>query len=90
MDYLMDKWNNRLNALSQTVAELFVKSVHNYDKQPKHCGKVDLWSDCKCRHTEKRFKAPLGENVGLIKSIGVQYLGKVEQSVWASVKGGLI
>ena len=36
IDYLMSKWNNKLNALSDQVAELFVtKSVHNYDNQLK-------------------------------------------------------
>ena len=91
MDYLMDKWNNRLNALSQTVAELFVtKSVHNYDKQlKKHLRKAGFTVKLQMSpYTEEMLKASLGENVGLIKSIGVQYLGKVEQSVWASVKGG--
>lgn len=91
IDYLMDKWNNRLNALSQTVAELFVtKSVHNYDKQlKKHLRKAGFTVRLQMSpYTEEMLKASLGENVGLIKSIGVQYLGKVEQSVWASVKGG--
>lgn len=91
MDYLMDRWNNRLNALSQTVAELFVtKSVHNYDKQlKKHLRKSGFTVRLQMSpYTEEMLKASLGENVGLIKSIGVQYLGKVEQSVWASVKGG--
>ena len=91
IDYLMDKWNNRLNALSQTVAELFVtKSVHNYDKQlKKHLRKAGFTVRLQMSpYTEEMLKASLGENVGLIKSIGVQYLGKVEQSVWVSVKGG--
>lgn len=91
IDYLMDKWNNRLNALSQTVAEMFVtKSVHNYDKQlKKHLRKAGFTVRLQLTpFAEEALKASIGENVGLIKSIGVQYLGKVEQSVWASVKGG--
>lgn len=91
IDYLMDKWNNKLNALSEQVAQLFVtKSVHNYDNQlKKHLRKAGFTVKLQMSpYTEEMLKAAIGENVGLIKSIGVQYLGKVEQSVWASVKGG--
>ena len=91
IDYLMSKWNNRLNALSEQVAEMFVtKSVHNYDKQlKKHLRNAGFTVRLQMSpYTEEMLKAAMGENVGLIKSIGTQYLGKVEQSVWASVKGG--
>ena len=91
IDYLMSKWNNKLNALSDQVAELFVtKSVHNYDNQlKKHLRKAGFTVRLQMSpYTEEMLKAAMGENVGLIKCIGVQYLGKVEQSVWASVKGG--
>ncbi len=91
IDYLMDKWNKKLNYLSEQVADLFVaKSVHNYDKQlKKHLRKAGFTVRLQMSpYTEEMLKASIGENVGLIKSIGVQYLGKVEQSVWASVKGG--
>ena len=91
MDYLLGKWTNKLNALSDQVAELFVtKSVHNYDNQlKKHLRKAGFTVRLQMSpYTEEMLKAAMGENVGLIKSIGVQYLGKVEQSVWASVKGG--
>lgn len=91
MDYLLGKWTNKLNALSDQVAELFVtKSVHNYDNQlKKHLRKAGFTVRLQMSpYTEEMLKAAMGENVGLIKSIGVQYLGKVEQAVWASVKGG--
>ena len=91
IDYLMDKWNKRLNSLSDAVAELFVtKTVHNYDTQlKKHLRKSGFTVRLQMsQYTEEMLKAAIGENVGLIKSIGVQYLGKVEQAVWASVKGG--
>ena len=91
MDYLMDRWNNRLNSLSDRIAELFVtKSVHNYDKQFKrHLRKAGFTVKLQLTpFAEEALQASIGENVGLIKSIGVQYLGKVEQAVWASVKGG--
>ena len=77
MDYLMDKWNNRLNALSQTVAELFVtKSVHNYDKQlKKHLRKAGFTGQtANVAIHEEMLKASLSENVGLIKSIGAGIL----------------
>ena len=91
IDYLTDKWNTRLNALSETIAELFVsKSVHNYDAQFKrHLRKAGFTVRLQLTpFAEEALKASIGENVGLIKSIGVQYLGKVEQAVWASIKGG--
>lgn len=91
IDYLMDKWNNRLNSLSERVSELFVtKSVHNYDKQLKrHLRNAGFTVRLQLTpFAEEALRASIGENVGLIKSIGVQYLGKVEQAVWASVKGG--
>lgn len=91
MDYLMDRWNNRLNSLSDRIAELFVtKSVHNYDKQFKrHLRKAGFTVKLQLTpFAEEALQASIGENVGLIKSIGVQYLGRVEQAVWASVKGG--
>jgi SPP1 gp7 family putative phage head morphogenesis protein len=91
IDYLMDKWNNKLNALADEIAELFVtKTVHNYDSTlKKHLRKAGFTVKLKLTpFAEEALKASIGENVGLIKSIGVQYLGKVEQAVWASVKGG--
>lgn len=91
IDYLMYKWNNSLNSLSDRVAEAFItKSVHNYDKQLKrHLRAAGFTVRLQLTpFAEEALKAAIGENVGLIKSIGVQYLGKVEQSVWASVKGG--
>ena len=91
MDYLLGKWTNKLNSLSDQIADLFVtKTVHNYDNQlKKHLRKAGFTVRLQMSpYTEEMLKAAMGENVGLIKSIGVQYLGKVEQSVWASVKGG--
>lgn len=91
MDYLLSKWTNKLNSLSDQIADLFVtKTVHNYDNQlKKHLRKAGFTVRLQMSpYTEEMLKAAMGENVGLIKSIGVQYLGKVEQSVWASVKGG--
>lgn len=91
MDYLLGKWTNKLNSLSDQIADLFVtKTVHNYDKQlKKHLRKAGFTVRFQMSpYTEEMLKAAMGENVGLIKSIGVQYLGRVEQSVWASVKGG--
>ena len=91
MDYLLGKWTNKLNALSDQIADLFVtKTVHNYDKQlKKHLRNAGFTVRLQMSpYTEEMLKAAIGENVGLIKSIGTQYLGKVEQSVWASVKGG--
>lgn len=40
------------------------------------------------KRSEQAYNAVIGENVGLIKSIGSEYLADVEQQVWQSVKGG--
>lgn len=91
MDYLMDRWNRRLNNLAEDIAQLFVnKTVHNYDAQfKKHLRKAGFTVRFKLTpFAEQALQASLGENVGLIKSIGTQYLSKVEGHVFASVRGG--
>lgn len=91
MDYLMDRWNRKLNNLAEDIAQLFVnKTVHNYDAQfKKHLRKAGFTVRFKLTpFAEQALQASLGENVGLIKSIGTQYLSKVEGHVFASVRGG--
>ncbi|WP_446471151.1 phage head morphogenesis protein [Xenorhabdus stockiae] len=91
VDYLLDRWNARLDTLSQDVAKEFVdKTVGNFDvrfatllRQRGFTVRVQ-----NNEHTLNALRAVMGENVGLIKSIGIEYLGKVQQHVWQSVTGG--
>ncbi|WP_426577703.1 phage minor head protein [Xenorhabdus stockiae] len=91
IDYQLDRWNTRLNTLSQEVAKEFVdKTVGNFDVRfasllRKHGFTVRMQNN---EHTLNALRAVMGENVGLIKSIGIEYLGKVQQHVWQSVTGG--
>ncbi|NHB94428.1 phage head morphogenesis protein [Photorhabdus cinerea] len=88
---MLDKWNKRLDTLSQDIAKLFVdKTVSNYDIRlanllRKRGFTVRMQNS---EQTLNALKAVMGENVGLIKSIGVEYLNKVQQHVWQSVTGG--
>ncbi len=91
MDYLMDRWNRRLTRLGEEIADSFVSmTVVNYDKQFKrHLRKAGFTVKFQLTpFAEEALRASIGENVGLIKSIGTQYLSKVEGHVWASVRGG--
>ena len=38
------------------------------------------------QYVEEQIQVALGENIGLIKSVGEQYLDRVRLSVWQSVK----
>ncbi|WP_167336743.1 phage minor head protein [Xenorhabdus khoisanae] len=91
VDYLLDKWNTKLDTLSQTVAKEFVdKTVGNFDTRfttllRQHGFTVRMQNS---EQTLNSLRAVMGENVGLIKSIGIEYLGKVQQHVWQSVTSG--
>lgn len=91
VDYLLDKWNTKLDTLSQTVAKEFVdKTVGNFDTRfafllRQHGFTIRMQNS---KQTLNSLRAVMGENVGLIKSIGIEYLGKVQQHVWQSVTGG--
>ena len=91
MDSLVDKWQNRLNGLSEKIAsELVGKSKTHYDKRLHNMLRKRGFT-VNFRHTkyvEDQAKIALEENVALIKSIGNQYLDKVRSAVWRSVKNG--
>lgn len=91
MDSLVDKWQDRLNGLSEKIAsELVGKSKTHYDKRLHNMLRKRGFT-VNFRHTkyvEDQAKIALEENVALIKSIGNQYLDKVRSAVWRSVKNG--
>ena len=91
MDSLVDKWQNRLNGLSERIAsDLVGKAKTHYDKRLHNMLRKRGFT-VNFRHTkyvEDQAKIALEENVALIKSIGNQYMDKVRSAVWRSVKNG--
>lgn len=90
-DYLLDKWNKNLNGLSKEIAKQFVdKTVGNYDTRLAGLLRKRGFT-VRMQNSEKTLDAlrgVMGENIGLIKSIGTEYLSKVQMHVWQSVAGG--
>lgn len=90
-DYLLDKWNRKLDGLGNEIAKLFVdKTVTNYDARLTSLLRRRGFT-VRMQNSEKTLdalRAAMGENVGLIKSIGTEYLSKVQMHVWQSVTGG--
>lgn len=90
-DYMLDKWNRRLNSISEEVAKDFIdKTVGNYDTRFAAMLRRKGFT-VRMQNSERTLdalRAAMGENVGLIKSIGTEYLSKVQMHVWQSVTGG--
>lgn len=90
-DYMLDKWNRRLNSISEEVAKDFIdKTVGNYDTRLAAMLRRKGFT-VRMQNSERTLdalRAAMGENVGLIKSIGTEYLSKVQMHVWQSVTGG--
>ncbi|MEQ4710674.1 phage minor head protein [Providencia alcalifaciens] len=90
-DYMLDKWNRRLNSISEEVAKDFIdKTVGNYDTRFAAILRRKGFT-VRMQNSERTLdalRAAMGENVGLIKSIGTEYLSKVQMHVWQSVTGG--
>lgn len=91
MDAVINRWSYNLDRIAPEMAKVFVgKSKSNYERR--------LLSILRRRgftvgfnhsqYVEEQMQVALGENIGLIKSVGEQYLDRVRLSVWQSVKGG--
>lgn len=91
IDYLLERWQNRLGKLGIKLAKRFIRSSRStYDKQfmneLKKAGftvKFSLNKDI-----EEVLEGAIAQNVGLIKSIGTEYLERVQQQVWEGVTNG--
>lgn len=91
IDYLLDRWQNRLGKLGIKLAKRFIRSSRTtYDKQfmneIRKAGftvKFRLNDDI-----EKVLDGAIAQNVGLIKSLGTEYLERVQQQVWEGVTNG--
>lgn len=91
MDSLVDKWQSRLNGLSERIAsDLIGKSQTHYDKRLHNMlRKRGFTVNFKrTKYMEDQATIALEENIALIKSIGNQYMDKVRSAVWRSVKNG--
>ncbi|QHJ85775.1 MAG: hypothetical protein [Caudoviricetes sp.] len=90
-DYMMDKWNKKLNSISINTAKLFIdKTTGNYDVRLASAlrNKGFTVRMTNSEATLKDLHEAMGENIGLIKSIGTEYLSKVQMHVWQAVTGG--
>ena len=91
IDYLIERWNQRLETLAPEIGKLFInRTATNYDAQlKKHLR--DAGFTVRFQMTpfqQEALQAALAENVGLIKSIGSEYLNRVQTHVWQSVTSG--
>lgn len=91
VDSWVGKWTDRLDQLSNEVAQDFVgKTKTNYDKRLmrilKRRGFTVRFTNSK--RVQDQAQIAIGENTSLIKSVGSQYLDNVRAAVWSSVKDG--
>lgn len=88
---LIHHWLNRLDKLAPQMAARFVGQSAQHTERAFQAALRDAGFTVRFRMTERQqaaFEAVLGGNVSLIRSIGQQYLGRVEESVWRSVNAG--
>ncbi|WP_433847108.1 phage head morphogenesis protein [Acinetobacter proteolyticus] len=88
---LTSSWQRRLNDLAPQMAKIFARSSTQHTERAmmqafKKAGFTVRFN--MSEHVEEQVEAVIGENVGLIKSIGSQYLDDVQQSVWQAIKAG--
>lgn len=89
---LLQYWLKKLDKQANKLADRFVKQVMKHtDKafqaslRAENIPVLDFRLDDGARNA---VQAVMGANVGLIRSIGQQYLNRVEQDVWQAVNGG--
>lgn len=88
---LIRHWLARLDKLAPQMAEHFAKQSTQHTERAFQAALRDAGFTVRFRISERQqaaFEAVLGGNVSLIRSIGQQYLGRVEESVWRSVNAG--
>lgn len=88
---LTGRWQRRLDNLGPQVAKIFAKGATSHTERAmmqafKRAGFTVHFS--MSERVEQETEGVIGENVGLIKSIGNQYLEDVQQSVWQAIKAG--
>lgn len=91
VDYLLSTWSNRLSKLGEKIASKFINRQRgSFDREfMKELQKAGFTARFTLNpQIETVLQASIAENVGLIKSIGVDYLEKVQQQVWSAVANG--
>ena len=91
IDYLISRWERKLDDLAPRLAAKFVnRTVTNYETLMKtHLRRAGFTVRFQITDFQKEaLQAATEVNVGLIKSIGSQYLDKVQGQVWKCVTDG--
>lgn len=91
IDYLLEQWSKRLDRLGYTISKRFInRNRSTFDKRfMQELKKAGFTVNFQLSpQIEDILEASVKENVGLIKSIGVDYLERVQQQVWSGVASG--
>ena len=91
IDYLISRWERKLDDLAPQLAAKFVnRTVSNYESLFKtHLRKAGFTVRFQVTDFQKEaLQAATEVNVGLIKSIGSQYLERVQGQVWKCITDG--
>lgn len=92
MDLMVGRWSKKLLDMAKNIAnDMAKKTLYSYDKNLKrslkaHGFTVDLQLT---PYMKEVLQVEIAENVALIRSIGNQYLEKVQTHVWDSVLSGM-
>ena len=92
LSQLLQYWAVKLGVKAEELAEIFIRqSLKHTDNafqaalRQENIPTVQFTMD---NHTRAALQAAMQSNVGLIRSIGQQYLSRVEQDVWNAVSAG--
>ncbi|UOO77937.1 minor capsid protein [Neisseria sp. Dent CA1/247] len=88
---LLKRWLDRLDVLAPQIAEKFLNQLMKHTDKAFEVALRQAGFTVNFRHTHatrNAFQAAFGGNVGLIRSIAQQYLGRVESTVWRSINAG--
>lgn len=91
MDSMVERWQKRLDTLSERIANDMVGKCKNHYDRRLHNMLRKRGFTVNFRNTQRvedQAKIGLEENIAMIKSVGNQYLDKVRAAVWRSVKNG--
>ena len=91
IDYLLEQWSKRLDRLGYTISKRFInRNRATFDKRfMQELRKAGFTVNFQLSpNIEDILEASVKENVGLIKSIGFDYLERVQQQVWSGVASG--
>lgn len=84
-------WFARLESIAPEMASNFLNRSMSHTDKAFQAAMREAGFTVRFRHTQatqRAFDASLSGNVGLIRSIGQQYLHRVEETVWRSVNSG--